>query len=401
MSDQHFDNKQSNQGAQGTFHGPVSTGPQYHQQNQRVEGDQYNAGRDVNVTHNYHGEPPLQFARPIPPRPPEDFVARPHEFNQLLAHLCSSDSGPVAITAALAGAGGFGKTTLAKAICHDERVQAAFPDGVLWMEVGQEPGNLIGKLEDLVLHLTGARQRAGFTDLNAAATRLAQALGERRLLLVIDDVWDSAHLQPFLEGGPHCTRLVTTRLPHVLPAAARNVPVDAMQQQEAVALLGFGLPDAAAHTATLEALAQRLGEWALLLKLANGVLRQRVRVARSPLEKALEYLNTALDRRGLTAFDARTPQQREQAVALTIGVSLALLTSEEQARYAELAVFPEDVDVPLATVARLWDATGRLDDFASEELCVQLASLSLLLRCDLEQGIIRLHEGVSISWGVM
>ncbi|NJL34372.1 MAG: hypothetical protein HC893_11510 [Chloroflexaceae bacterium] len=84
-------------------------------------------------------------------------MPRPHEFNQLLAHLCSSDSGPVAITAALAGVGGFGKTTLAKAICHDARVQAAFPAGVLWVEVGQEPGNLIGKLEDLVLHLTGAR----------------------------------------------------------------------------------------------------------------------------------------------------------------------------------------------------------------------------------------------------
>ncbi|NJK79535.1 MAG: hypothetical protein HC876_04605 [Chloroflexaceae bacterium] len=53
-------------------------------------------------------------------------------------------------------------------------------------------------------------------------TRLAQALGERRLLLVIDDVWDSAHLQPFLEGGPHCTRLVTTRLPHVLPASSKS-----------------------------------------------------------------------------------------------------------------------------------------------------------------------------------
>jgi hypothetical protein len=276
MSDQHFDNKQSNQGAQGTFHGPVSTGPQVNQQNQRVEGDQSNAGRDVNVTHHHYGESPLQFARPTPPKPPEDFVARPHEFNQLLAHLCSSDSGPVAITAALAGAGGFGKTTLAKAICHDERVQAAFPDGVLWVEVGQEPGNLIGKVEDLVLHLTGARQRAGFTDLNAAATRLAQALGERRLLLMIDDVWDSAHLQPFLEGGPHCTRLVTTRLPHVLPTTARAVPVDAMQQDEAVELLGFHLPDRAAHMVILQALAQRLGEWALLLKLVNGALREQV-----------------------------------------------------------------------------------------------------------------------------
>jgi WD40 repeat protein len=390
MSDQHFDNKQPNQGAQGTFNAPVNTGPQVNQQWQTVHGNQTNIAGGEH--HHHYGEPPLQFARPIPPAPPEDFVARPHEFNQLLAHLCSSDSGPVAITAALAGAGGFGKTTLAKAICHDEQVQAAF-DGVLWVEVGQEPGNLIGKVEDLVLHLTGARQRAGFTDLNAAATRLAQALGERRLLLVIDDVWDSAHLQPFLEGGPHCTRLVTTRLPHVLPTAARAVPVDAMQQDEAVALLGFGLPDAAAHTATLQALAHRLGEWALLLKLVNGALREQVD-AGSPLSEAFAFVNEGLDEEGISAFNLEHQEGRHAAVDRTIALSLRLLSSEEQARYAELAIFPEDVDVPLATVTRYWQATGTLSDFKAKNLCGKLARLSLLLRYDLAAKIIRLHDVV-------
>jgi hypothetical protein len=244
-----------------------------------------------------------------------------------------------------------------------------------------------------VLHLTGARQRAGFTDLNAAATRLAQALGERRLLLVIDDVWDSAHLQPFLEGGPHCTRLVTTRLPHVLPAAARNVPVDAMQEAEAVALLGFGLPDAAAHTATLQALAHRLGEWALLLKLVNGALREQVD-AGSPLAEAFAFVNEGLDEEGISAFNLEHQEGRHAAVDRTIALSLRLLSSEEQARYAELAVFPEDVDVPLATVTRYWQATGALSDFKAQKLCGKLARLSLLLGYDLAAKTIRLHDVV-------
>jgi predicted ATPase len=124
-------------------------------------------------------------------------------------------------------------------------------------------------------------------------------------------------------------------------------------------------------------------------------LRKRLQHGES-FPKALHTLRERLERRGLTAFDARNPQQREQAVTQTIGVSLNLLTSEEQARYAELAVFPEDVDVPLATVARLWDATGGLDDFASEELCVQLSSLSLLLRYDLAAKTIRLHAVVRL-----
>ena len=33
----------------------------------------------------------------------------------------------------------------------------------------------------------------------------------RRCLLVIDDVWDRAHLRPFVRGGKGCTRLITTR----------------------------------------------------------------------------------------------------------------------------------------------------------------------------------------------
>jgi hypothetical protein len=43
----------------------------------------------------------------------------------------------IALTA-LRGMGGIGKTVLAQAICHDEAVQQAFPDGILWVSVGRE-----------------------------------------------------------------------------------------------------------------------------------------------------------------------------------------------------------------------------------------------------------------------
>ena len=50
---------------------------------------------------------------------PGDFVPRPGEFNQLVAYLLDQQrEEPVAITAALRGAGGYGKTTLAKALRH-------------------------------------------------------------------------------------------------------------------------------------------------------------------------------------------------------------------------------------------------------------------------------------------
>jgi WD40 repeat protein len=324
---------------------------------------------------------------------PVDYVPRPQEFGALIDRLLDQRrEEPVAITAALRGAGGYGKTTMAKALCHDERIQQAFDDGILWVTLGENPGNLVGKIEDLIYLLN--QERPGFTGIDAAGARLAELLADRDILLVVDDVWDGMHLKPFLHGGKRCARLITTRNEDVLPANAQSLVVDAMQPGEAVQLLSSGL-QTEAFTATdmqaLRTLVARLGEWALLLKLANGVLRDRVGRGEA-LANALTYLNKALDRRGLTAFDAENAQARDAAVSATLRVSFELLHQEQYARYQELAVFPEDVDIPLATLEKLWGVTGGLDDFDTEELCRTLYRHSLLLTFDLAARTIRLHD---------
>ena len=137
------------------------------------------------------------------------------------------------------------------------------------------------------------------------------------MLMVVDDVWDAAHLAPFLQGGHHCARLVTTRNRSTVPASAETVAVDAMQLAEAMALLGAGLPRD--QEAALARLAKRLGEWPLLLKLVNGQLRERVLTLHEPVAKAVDRVERALTRRGITAFDAwHQPgvSERERAAAL-------------------------------------------------------------------------------------
>jgi WD40 repeat protein len=321
---------------------------------------------------------------------PNDFVPRPREFEQLIAHLLDEQRGkPIAITAALRGAGGYGKTMLAKALCHDERIRWAFDDGILWVTLGEKP-NVLAGLTKLYAELTG--QRLNFVDVEDAAGTLAQAWGERDCLLVIDDVWNEAHLRPFLRGGKRCARLVTTRDSSTLPPKTQKVEVDAMQQGEAVALLGFDLPTSNLEKA-LRQLGARLGEWPLLLKLVNGALRNDVDNNQT-LSDALAYVNKALDKRGLTAFDARSSVERNQAVAKTLDVSLELLSEDERSRYGELAIFPEDVNIPLVTLEKLWGATGGLDDFDTQELCKRLHQLSLLLLFDRKAEYIRLHDVV-------
>src|SRR5215813_4500106 len=236
---------------------------------------------------------------------PEDFVPRPHEFDQLLNLLVNEQrEEPVAITAALIGAGGYGKTTLAKALCHDERVQDAFDDGVLWVTLGESPGDLTGRVEDLIVTL--GDERPGFTALDAAVNRLKELLADRDILLVIDDVWDRAHLNPFIQGGPRCARLITTRNFDTLPAGTAKVRVDAMQQDEATALLAAGLVDLndRALRRELRELASRLGEWPLLLRLVNSALRNGIEDENQSAHDAVVWINQALTKRGLTYFDA-------------------------------------------------------------------------------------------------
>jgi len=317
------------------------------------------------------------------PEPPADFVQRRAEFGALKQKLLDARGDAVAITAALRGAGGYGKTTLARALAHDPDIQDAYFDGILWVELGEKPANLLSIISDLIETLSG--ERPGLESLNAAANRLGEALGDRRILFIIDDAWRAEDLRPFLQGGRNTTRLITTRRDDILPLKAERQPVDAMQASEALALLGWGLPEdqAAAQRPALETLAARLGEWAQLLKLVNGFLRDRVVKGHQALDQAIAGVNKRLSEKGLDAFSARDEADRGKAVAKTIGISLDLLSESERARFAELAVFPEDVDVPIGIAARLWAKTGGLDEADSEDLLVRLESLSLLLSLDL------------------
>ena len=62
------------------------------------------------------------------PELPEDFVARPKEFDALKTRLLDPEGDSIAgITAALRGAGGYGKTTLAKAALRGGRSRRRSP----------------------------------------------------------------------------------------------------------------------------------------------------------------------------------------------------------------------------------------------------------------------------------
>ena len=106
---------------------------------------------------------------------PASFVARPQQSAQLLALLATTDGrDPAGVAVTLRGPGGFGKTTLAAALCHDDRILDAFDDGILWVTLGQNP-NLLNELVKLYAALTGERP-----GLSTSKTPLASWLSDSR-----------------------------------------------------------------------------------------------------------------------------------------------------------------------------------------------------------------------------
>jgi WD40 repeat protein len=327
---------------------------------------------------------------------PDGFVARPEEFDRLKRTLLDAPGEFVAITAALRGAGGYGKTALANALCHDSAIQDAFSDGILRVTLGERPDDLVGRIADLIETITGARP--GFQSIDAAKVALADALDDRRCLLVIDDAWRVQDLAPFLHRGPRnqTTRLVTTRDDRVLPPGATHITVDAMKPGEALELLSHGIPVpiAAAVRSRLAALAARLGEWPLLLGLANGVVRARIARGARTMD-GLDYAERAIAQRGIsTAFLPDDRDSRRRTAWGALEISLEQLAADERIRFAELGVFVEDAEIPTAVAIGLWQRTAGLSPLDGEDLLARLAGLSLLWELDLGRGVLRLHDVV-------
>jgi hypothetical protein len=315
----------------------------------------------------------------------EDFVPRPAEYARLKeAVLAVGSDNAVALTTALRGAGGYGKTTLANHLCRDADIRFEFTDGILRVEIGKERDDVTSLIIDLIETLEPEGRRPGFQDVQTAAEYLAKVIGEARLLLVIDDVWREAQLRPFLLGGCNCARLVTTRLPHVLTARHTAIVIDAMQEAEALRLISASLAGAnkAATRVRLAALADRLGNWAQMLGIANGWMRERV-VQGEPLATAVARFEQRLAARGLTGFDPGNERQRNRAIHACVEASLEDLAQDELARFGELAILPEDESVPLGVVEALWHATGGLDTDETDDLVRRLYGLSLLQGLDL------------------
>ncbi|MFC7532240.1 NB-ARC domain-containing protein [Actinoplanes sp. GCM10030250] len=306
----------------------------------------------------------------------------------------------VGITTTVHGAGGFGKTTVARLVRAHPRVLRRFGGRAYWVTLGRDVrhGGLVEKINDLVRRVDPARAQP-FTDVRQAADHLAAVLatGPRRLI-ILDDLWYADQLDAFPVGG-RSARMVTTRLPSLVAGRSVAVEVDQMPVDQARRVLTADLPELPADLA--DGLLDETGQWPLLLRLVNKILVDQSR-SRPDVAPAAAELLTQLrqagpiridELSGAGNLDVNDPDQRDKAVRATIEAGTGLLSADEHTRFTELAIFAEDEDVPVSLVAGLWQATGGVTEFAARTLCARLADLALLkLTPTAGGGTISLHD---------
>jgi WD40 repeat protein len=316
-------------------------------------------------------------------------IDRPILMQKLAEAVRSSGGELVGPAIGLLGAGGFGKSTLARLLVHHRDIRNEFVDGIFWVTVGDETygPDLAERIND-VTYLLGSG-RPLLSDPLLAGTELGRTFGQKRILLVVDDVWSASQLEPFMLGGPSVVRLITTRLASVLPATVRTVPVDAMEASEAKQLLTSGLPAVSLETA--QSLLDVTGRWAMLLALVNGAARSDLKAGGSP-EESLDLLLAQLKGQGPQILDVDDDKQRHLAVASTVDVSLRRLSAGERDRFLELAVFQPGVDIPRQILERYWLWTGGLTSFQTHRLCQRLADLALANNYRLDPPRIAIHD---------
>lgn len=183
------------------------------------------------------------------------------------------------VTAVIHGMGGLGKTVLARAACDDPLLRDAFPDGILWATVGQNPRSdgshpRIQEIQSNWITILGGNSSAASNE-TRGKVELQRLLEDRAMLLVLDDVWDRQDIEFLLIKTQRCRILITTRDRTIVEQAA-VLPLDVMSLEESRELLRTSSHGKIQDGALADAIAEHLGYLPLALDIVARLLAEQI-----------------------------------------------------------------------------------------------------------------------------
>jgi WD40 repeat protein len=309
------------------------------------------------------------------PNLPSRYQPRNRDLDIVRAKTLNARS-PIGIVSAppavgVQGMGGIGKTVLATILVHDPELRAAFPDGIAWLSFGRQVP-FLAKASEFAFAITGIRH--SFATVSEAKGTLGSFTRDKRMLVVLDDIWEPEAADPFSGLDSGCRLLITTRDARVLErAGAERYELGLLRSVEARAFL------ATAAGIVLDALpaeawdiVRECGRLPLALAAVGALIRRGTFTwadALTTLQEAdLDHLDTSW-----------LPDPEQRSLAIVVKISFDSLSSDAHACVFSCAALREDVDLPESLLLKLW--TGTIASVRQGKLIAQeLVDCSLLSR---------------------
>jgi DNA-binding SARP family transcriptional activator len=255
---------------------------------------------------------------------------------------------------------GVGKSTIVAALAHDSEIARTFPDGVLWTSLGETPS----LLNELVVwaEALGLSDPARERKIEVITAQITALLRERRMLLIVDDVWQADHAVPFKVGGQACAMILTSRLNDVAEALAPTAydifRLSLLSEDAALELLRRLTPETVVdYPDESRELVRDLEGLPLAIQVAGRLLHTEARLGWG-VSNLIQELRT-----GAMLLEAQAPgdmvklgQETSPTIAALLKRSTDSLESEMRQRFALLGLFvPKPATFDLGAMAAAWD----------------------------------------------
>ncbi|SPT20969.1 unnamed protein product [Triticum aestivum] len=273
----------------------------------------------------------------------------------------------------VAGIGGVGKTTLAQHICNHQRVKSHF-ELIIWICVSNDFDEE-RLTKEAIESCTG--KEAKIDNLDSLQRAISNHVKNKRLLIVLDDVWDDAlkdngrcwemFCAPFASAQEGSAMLVTTRCPNITKAVHTMEPVIVEGLKDDVfwnffKLCAFG-STSSSNDPELECIGRRI-----VPKLKGSPLAART------LGRMLRMDHQALHWSSILESELWELKQKETEIVPALRLSYMYLPFYLKQCFAFCAVYPKDYKFEKAFLAEIWVAEGFVEPQGGvpiQDICYQ------------------------------